>query len=339
MFGMDHTIGIHEVRGKWKTAMLSNMRRRIQTFFDQDNLPLMMSIRTQQGRAEAFLKEKIMPCLAPISQLQLSTIKTGLAANVDQLVSMLTELQITLSAEDCTYAGCKGTVRNDICETCFYFKCEKCHLVHPFTDGCSEDTLKSETLIKAECRTCPGCKAPIQRISGCPQMLCTVCRTRFDYHSGKIFEKNESFHNPHLSDPEIQPRNNTNLSISLRRLAVNPKSENAKFLTNGFDLFTALNEPRIGIETSIANLRTKIISGNETLDNHMIPFFEKMKKLLEIRDGLNHILLPVFNEQTTPFHWEEREQLIIRLRNLGKNTSSRIVGTRGTFFATESFYY
>lgn len=71
--------------------------------------------------------------------------------------------------------------------------CMVCHSPHCTICGvnvegvedheCNPDDVASLTEIKKTAKPCPSCGAPTTRISGCPQMWCTYCRTGYNYKS------------------------------------------------------------------------------------------------------------------------------------------------------------
>jgi len=49
-------------------------------------------------------------------------------------------------------------------------------------------------------RPCPSCRAPIERAEGCPQMFCVVCRTKFNWDTGRIIGEGEGYSNGHHNE-------------------------------------------------------------------------------------------------------------------------------------------
>lgn len=92
------------------------------------------------------------------------------------------------------------------CGLCDMRVCKDCNKALANADAvkdhtaCNPDDVKSWTLIKETSVSCPKCGTPIQKVSGCNQMWCTVtgCNTAFDWATGRIV--NGPFHNPHYHE-------------------------------------------------------------------------------------------------------------------------------------------
>jgi hypothetical protein len=92
------------------------------------------------------------------------------------------------------------------CALCSMRVCKDCNKSLPNAeavkahDKCDPDDVKSWTLIKDTSVGCPKCGTPIQKVSGCNQMWCTVqgCNTAFDWATGRVV--NGPFHNPHYHE-------------------------------------------------------------------------------------------------------------------------------------------
>ena len=136
----------------------------------------------------------------------------------------------------CPVENCIGYIVNNVCIKCETKICERCQKVkedkeeileepskesskesskepskesskEPSTNDlskkklkkvhkCEESDIKTVEMIKKECKICPKCNVFIFRVSGCPQMWCTMCHTAFDYNTGAILN-NKNIHNPH----------------------------------------------------------------------------------------------------------------------------------------------
>lgn len=95
----------------------------------------------------------------------------------------------------CAFNDCEGFINNRwVCGLCDRTTCKKCHAGEELGHECNPDDVASAKLIQADSRPCPSCTAVIFRISGCPAMFCTECKTCFDWNTGRI---NESNSNPH----------------------------------------------------------------------------------------------------------------------------------------------
>lgn len=83
------------------------------------------------------------------------------------------------------------------CSVCWTRVCGDCLSVCQ-EEGhvCPKDVISSLQEIARFTKQCPGCHAPIEKLSGCFQMFCTQCYTPFDWKDGRILEK-KTLHNPH----------------------------------------------------------------------------------------------------------------------------------------------
>ena len=86
-----------------------------------------------------------------------------------------------------------------LCDGCGVTRCNDCENRH----HCDTNIALNWKTIEEITRPCPGCRAPIQKSSGCYQMWCIVCRTAFDWTSGERLVVTERFHNPHHQQDTI----------------------------------------------------------------------------------------------------------------------------------------
>lgn len=94
----------------------------------------------------------------------------------------------------CPYGNVDRTTKT--CQTCWTIVCDACRDVGGNNHSCRQDVLSSRQEISRLTKECPGCHAPIEKLSGCFQMFCTQCYTPFDWKDGRILEK-KTLHNPH----------------------------------------------------------------------------------------------------------------------------------------------
>ena len=114
------------------------------------------------------------------------------------------------------------------CMVCEAVHCPWC-LVHVGADAdpkahtCVPEDLASARYLMSETKSCPRCLMSIQRISGCPQMMCTGCFEFFDWNTGKAVEG--PVHNPHFFA----------LSEEMRRVALAGRGGNGGHAQGAFD--------------------------------------------------------------------------------------------------------
>ncbi len=98
----------------------------------------------------------------------------------------------------CPYPHCHGHITSKYeCGLCFQKVCPDCREGYTEKDAhqCNQDTIKTLSLIKEECKSCPKCNTMIYRISGCDHMWCVKCKTHFHWNSLAI--ERGILHNPH----------------------------------------------------------------------------------------------------------------------------------------------
>ena len=102
----------------------------------------------------------------------------------------------------CPDQECRGfvSVTDWKCAICNIQVCEHClereTQLGNETHTCNPDTVETIKLMKSDSKNCPKCMSLIYRISGCPQMFCTMCHTAFDWVTGNIVDRGH-LHNPH----------------------------------------------------------------------------------------------------------------------------------------------
>lgn len=106
----------------------------------------------------------------------------------------------------CPNEACLGySKRGQACTLCGTAVCKDCNCNVANSEAlkahvCKEDDKASWALIKEDSKACPKCGTPIQKVSGCNQMWCTVsgCNTAFDWATGHVI--NGRIHNPHYHE-------------------------------------------------------------------------------------------------------------------------------------------
>lgn len=100
----------------------------------------------------------------------------------------------------CPASGCAGFVRTgeDACGVCNVTVCRKCGIVKQAPDAagheCDGGDVASTSMLEGDSRPCPKCWVLIFRISGCDHMICTRCRARFSWQTGKAMHANTNEH-------------------------------------------------------------------------------------------------------------------------------------------------
>ena len=71
------------------------------------------------------------------------------------------------------------------CLSCTQKFCKKCEAKLKDEHVCKEEDLESIKLVEQFVK-CPKCKLPVVRSYGCNNITCSICKTNFDYVSGKL---------------------------------------------------------------------------------------------------------------------------------------------------------
>jgi hypothetical protein len=96
----------------------------------------------------------------------------------------------------CPSDACKGFLSTQYkCGTCLKQFCSACRELKAEHHVCDPDVVASIKAILNDSRACPGCGMPINRVSGCDQMYCTLCDVPFSYSTGQRIQG--VIHNPH----------------------------------------------------------------------------------------------------------------------------------------------
>ncbi len=99
----------------------------------------------------------------------------------------------------CSVADCRGFIsKNMVCSLCQSEYCEQCHEVLTSDHRCKHEDIESAKAIMKDSKNCPNCHVITHRISGCPQMWCTLCHTVWNWNTGAI--ETGIVHNPHYFD-------------------------------------------------------------------------------------------------------------------------------------------
>jgi hypothetical protein len=97
----------------------------------------------------------------------------------------------------CGLNDCRGFVNTgNVCTMCNIAFCRDCHEVNDPDHTCKAEDIETAKAIKKDSKPCPNCHVTTFRMSGCPQMWCTICHTLWDWNTCAI-ETGKVIHNPH----------------------------------------------------------------------------------------------------------------------------------------------
>jgi hypothetical protein len=87
----------------------------------------------------------------------------------------------------CHNGNCDGTItENYHCNKCDTKYCEFCMEIGEEPHSCNEEDILSKNYIKSMNISCPKCRLPIEKSSGCSYITCAVCDTKFDHNTNTI---------------------------------------------------------------------------------------------------------------------------------------------------------
>ena len=96
----------------------------------------------------------------------------------------------------CSADDCRGFISTAMkCTLCETQYCKNCHEITSETHICKQEDVQSAAAILKDSKSCPNCHVLTYRVSGCPQMWCTLCHAVWNWTTGNI-EKG-AVHNPH----------------------------------------------------------------------------------------------------------------------------------------------
>lgn len=130
----------------------------------------------------------------------------------DSLLSVYNELvepfdgEVIVDVEEkprvrpCPNRGCLGFITceggESPCRICQTISCNRCEEVFEEGHVCKPEVVASIQRIRNDSKPCPKCHVPIHKSFGCNMMYCTLCKTRFDWATGAIWNASDWFHNP-----------------------------------------------------------------------------------------------------------------------------------------------
>lgn len=104
-------------------------------------------------------------------------------------------------AMNCGYPDCNGVLldeEEEECPRCKNLTCHDCGTLKKTEETlhvCRQDDIESHIFRNTETRPCPKCVATINKIDGCDQMWCPICKTVFSWSTGQL--DTGKIHNPH----------------------------------------------------------------------------------------------------------------------------------------------
>jgi LSD1 subclass zinc finger protein len=117
-------------------------------------------------------------------------------------VKRIIENKIANMTKICHSSFCDGIIQDDACIKCDTKYCDICAEIKEDGHTCNEEDILSKQFIQSMQISCPQCRLPIEKSSGCSYITCAVCDTKFDHTTGNI-----SHHGGHSVKVEIRKEN------------------------------------------------------------------------------------------------------------------------------------
>lgn len=86
----------------------------------------------------------------------------------------------------CHISICDGTIVENTCNKCSCKYCDTCLEIQNEEHVCKNEDILSKNFIKDMSISCPKCKLPIEKSSGCSYITCAACNTKFDHTTNEV---------------------------------------------------------------------------------------------------------------------------------------------------------
>jgi hypothetical protein len=218
--------------------------------------------------------------------------------------------EVDIPVSNCSMNDCRGFIRTKgfKCNICLTKFCSKCMNEKQDNHQCKEDDVSSFHLIKKDCKACPSCKTLIYKIEGCNDMFCVICKTPFNWRTGRIITGR--FHNPHHGEWLASMRNQhpTNEAVDVcdrsrfYRMTIYSSHQSVKgYINHTMHLY---NSELPGYETNnddkVLEQRVMYLIGI-TAKEAYTDKMKKMKKLLDYKKEICDMIIAYVNIMTNLF--------------------------------------
>jgi len=129
----------------------------------------------------------------------------------------------------CPDDKCNGLFYKDDynCTICKKLICHKCHKFSNNNHTCKSNDVNNINELLKRITQCPRCKEIIHKIAGCNDMVCTKCKTRFNFKTRKEKGSSNNYLNENLND-----NNEYEINILINQINQNIYNEIQKKLNN-----------------------------------------------------------------------------------------------------------
>lgn len=199
----------------------------------------------------------------------------------DVFIEIFLDKNTYISCPECNF-GCLvyGEDRGEIksCNRCDKKNCNRCLTLHEME--CQEENIeraKQNVFMK-----CPNCRIAIHVVSGCSQIFCTNCCTKFDKTTMRIISNNEFFHNEyHKSYLETSKKRsstgiyNENIYLDLNPLSISSIRVSKYFIDffeNSTDIINFFERNRIRFIPKMIKEIKHFVESVLNNDNSVAPY-------------------------------------------------------------------
>ncbi len=149
------------------------------------------------------LKTRIAILECQLDTLVLATNDEMVASVFEQRKSKLTTDMTVETDKDakhkfirkCPLPDCIGYLSSQYkCGLCEKKVCRVCYAEDSATHVCKPEDIANKLFLTSSISTCPRCGVYIEKAFGCNSMWCIICKTAYNYKTGKILRG--AFHNP-----------------------------------------------------------------------------------------------------------------------------------------------
>ncbi len=255
-------------------------------------------------------QQQILPLMGPLVEWEQECrqIKKNIRFGGRKILPTKPIIQaLQMDSFNCPRNNCHGVVpfkdKNSnnisICSLCAAKVCWECQEETNSLDKhqCNPATLQSILDIRLNTKPCPKCRTVIHRSSGCDDMFCTFCSTRFNWVTGKIVANNTNQH-----------YNALNLWVSNRQVSNSNSLNEHNEIINAFE--------NICHVTVVTKDRVSIDYNNHTLPNDLFTSLYKDAAVIRLAKKTRYNDFKIFEENEVK---NEEMRIAVVLKELDEN--------------------
>lgn len=167
------------------------------SYLSTENMESLESVMTAKKVIEKIRAEKLAFITSNFPKAITSVINIAMQSNLKKINknNKLKMQSVLINSRKCPNVLCTGHLDNKFnCSLCDTMYCKTCERKQTSDHQCKQEDIDSIKFVN-DLVKCPKCKFPVIRSYGCNMMTCSVCRTNFDYTTGKLTQAGN--HNAH----------------------------------------------------------------------------------------------------------------------------------------------